>query len=234
LGAIPAAGGILPTPTNLRGREFTPPAAYHRARCRGSALRATPGEHRPTLTSRRMSADEFVIQVAHTADIRPVLLAEARALLDIVFDGEMTDHDWEHALGGMHALGWHGAALVGHASVIQRRLLHDGRALRTGYVEGVGVHPAWQRQGLGGRMMSALEHIIGAAYDIGALGATDEAVSLYEHRGWIRWLGPTSALTPSGIVRTPDEDDCIYVLPAGHHLDITGELTCDWRDGDAW
>ena len=83
-------------------------------------------------------------------------------------------------------------------------------------------------------MMEALEHIIEAAYDIGALGATDEAVSLYEHRGWIKWLGPTSALTPTGVVRTPDEDDCIYVLPAGHTLDITGILTCDWRDGDVW
>jgi hypothetical protein len=47
-------------------------------------------------------------------------LTAARALLYDVFDN-MTGHDWEHALG------WEGADLIGHASVIQRRLLHRGR-----------------------------------------------------------------------------------------------------------
>ena len=53
-------------------------------------------------------------------------------------------------------------------------------------------------------------------------------------RGWRRWEGPTSALTPSGIVRTPEEDGSIYVLPVGAELDLRGALTCDWRDGDVW
>jgi aminoglycoside 2'-N-acetyltransferase I len=82
-------------------------------------------------------------------------------------------------------------------------------------------------------MMAALERIIAAAYDIGALGASDDAISLYEHRGWIKWLGPTSALTPDGIVRTAD-DDGVYVLPCATPLDVSGELTCDWRHGDQW
>ena len=56
-----------------------------------------------------------------------------------MFEGEFTEQDWEHALGGIHALVWDGDALVGHAAVVQRRLLHGGRALRAGYVEGVGV-----------------------------------------------------------------------------------------------
>ncbi|MGZ4673861.1 MAG: GNAT family N-acetyltransferase [Ilumatobacteraceae bacterium] len=176
----------------------------------------------------------FEIQIEHTAKIDRAVLRQSRDLLDVVFDGEMTDADWEHALGGVHAIAWHGDVLVGHASVIQRRLVHRGVALRAGYVEGVGVHPAWQRQGAGSRMMAALEQIIAGAYDLGALGATDEAVSLYEHRGWLRWLGATSAITPDGIVRTTAEDGCIYVLPSGVPLDLHGNLTCDWRDGDVW
>lgn len=162
------------------------------------------------------------------------MLAEARALLDTAFEGEMTDHDWEHSLGGMHAIVSHGAAVIGHASVIQRRLVHGGAALRTGYLEGVGVHPEWQRQGIGGQMMGALERIIEMAYDIGALGATDEAVNLYEQRGWIRWQGPLSAITPAGLVRTPDEDGWVFVLPLDRNLDFAGDLVCDWRDGDVW
>ena len=163
----------------------------------------------------------FEIQISHTAALDAAVLGAARDLLDVVFAGELTDEDWEHSVGGMHAIAWRGNQLVGHASVIQRRLLHNGRALRTGYVEGVGVHPEWQRHGIGGRMMDALEQIIDAAYDIGALGATDEAVSLYTPRGWVRWLGRASAITPSGVVHTPDEEGCIYVLPCSTELDVS-------------
>jgi aminoglycoside 2'-N-acetyltransferase I len=177
---------------------------------------------------------DFLLQVAHTSELAPGVLVQARELLDDVFDGKMTDHDWEHALGGVHAIAWRGASVIGHASVIQRRLLHGGDALRTGYVEGVGVHRDWQRHTIGGQMMAALEHVIGTSYDIGALGASDEAVRLYQHRGWVKWAGHTSALTPLGIVRTPEEDDCIYVLPLGRPLDFAGDLICDWRDGDVW
>jgi aminoglycoside 2'-N-acetyltransferase I len=118
--------------------------------------------------------------------------------------------------------------------VIQRRLLHGGRALRAGYVEGMGVRADRRRRGHGAALMEALERVLRGAYDLGALGATDEAVPLYESRGWTRWLGPTSALTPSGIDRTPDADGCVYVLPLAIPLALSAELTCDWRDGDVW
>lgn len=65
-------------------------------------------------------------------------------------------------------------------------------------------------------------------------GATDDAIPLYERRGWTQWRGPLSAMTASGIVRTPDEAGGVYVLTAGASIDIESELTCDWRDGDLW
>jgi aminoglycoside 2'-N-acetyltransferase I len=173
------------------------------------------------------------VQTAHTADLEPATLSAARAILYDVFD-DMTEHDWEHSLGGMHALVWEGDELVGHAAVVQRRLLHGGRALRAGYVEGVGVRADHRRRGHGATMMDALERVVRGAYDLGALGATDEAVALYEGRGWKLWQGPSSALTPDGLRRTPDEDGAIYVLPGAVALDLAGELTCDWRDGDVW
>jgi aminoglycoside 2'-N-acetyltransferase I len=175
-----------------------------------------------------------MIQVAHTADVDPATLHTARAMLEAVFEGDFADADWEHSLGGMHALAWDGDELVGHASLIQRRLLHAGRALRAGYVEGVGVRADRHRRGYGGAMMDALERIIRAAYDLGALGATDDGARLYQARGWQRWRGPTSAITPDGVIRTREEDGFIYVLPGAAELDLTGELACDWRDGDVW
>ena len=174
------------------------------------------------------------VQVAHTAELDAATRQLALDLLYDVFEGDMTAHDWEHALGGMHALAWDDGRLVGHASVIQRRLMHGGRAWRTGYVEAVGVVSGFRRRGVGGAMMAPLERVIRDAYDLGALGASDMARKFYAARGWEPWRGATSALTPDGIRRTEAEDDCIYVLPVSAPLDLAGTLTCDWRDGDVW
>jgi aminoglycoside 2'-N-acetyltransferase I len=174
------------------------------------------------------------VQTAHTADLDAAVLSRLRALLDDVFEGDMSDHDWEHSLGGVHALVWEGGEVVGHASVVQRRLLHRGRALRTGYVEGVGVRADRRGRGHGAAMMEALERVVRGAYELGALGTTDAAADFYADRGWERWRGPTSALTPTGIERTEQEDGSVYVLPVAVTLDLSGELTCDWRDGDVW
>jgi aminoglycoside 2'-N-acetyltransferase I len=173
------------------------------------------------------------VRTAHTADLDAATLDAARALLYDVFD-DMAEHDWEHSLGGMHALVWEDGQLIGHASVVQRRLLHGGRALRTGYVEGVGVRADRRRRGHGATLMEALERVVRGAYEIGALATTDEADSFYAARGWTLWRGPSFALTPAGIVRTEDEDGAIYVIPVTAALDISGELACDWRDGDVW
>ena len=174
------------------------------------------------------------VRTAHTADLEAETLATARDLLNAVFEGDLTAHDWEHALGGMHALAWEAGELVGHASVVGRRLLHGGRALRAGYVEGVGVRADRRGRGHGGALMAALERVIRGAYELGALGATDEAAAFYAARGWQQWRGPTCALTPAGTVRTPEEDGGIFVLPVAIELDLSGALTCDWRDGDLW
>jgi aminoglycoside 2'-N-acetyltransferase I len=172
--------------------------------------------------------------LAHTGQLAPAELAAAHQLLEEVFAPELTEQDWEHCLGGMHALVWEGAELVGHAALIQRRLLHNGRALRTGYFEGVGVRATARRRGHGAAMMAALEQLARNAYELGALGATDEAVPFYTGRGWRRWQGQTWALTPAGVLRTEEEDDGIYVLPMSGELDLHGALTCDWRDGESW
>jgi aminoglycoside 2'-N-acetyltransferase I len=181
-----------------------------------------------------MSFPNRTLQLAHTAHLDADTLHAARALLDEVFGEEMTDEDWEHALGGMHAIVWEADQLVGHASVIQRRLLHGGRALRTGYVEGVAVRADRRRRGHGRAMMASLERVIRGAYELGALGASELGEALYTAAGWKRWRGRTWALTPDGPVRTADEDDGVYVLEVTAALDLSGDLTCDWRDGELW
>src|SRR3712207_5486878 len=129
-----------------------------------------------------------MIQVTHTADLDPATLAAARALLDAAFD-DFEDRDWEHAIGGMHALAWEDEELVGHASVIQRRLLHGGRALRTGYVEGVGVRADRRGRGHGAALMGALGRGGRAADGLGALGPSAGAVGFFAPRGGELWGG---------------------------------------------
>jgi aminoglycoside 2'-N-acetyltransferase I len=176
----------------------------------------------------------IALRIAHTSALDPASLDAARALLVEVFEGDFADEDWEHALGGLHVLVSEHERLIGHASLVQRRLLHGGRALRAGYVEGVGVRADRRRCGHGAAMMQALARVVRRAYDLGALGAADDAAAFYRSLGWQQWRGPTSALTPAGIVRTPQEDGSIFVLPGAVALDLSGELTCDWREGDGW
>ncbi|AOP49366.1 GNAT family N-acetyltransferase [Streptomyces lydicus] len=188
-------------------------------------------EAHPTAPATPRPAD---VRLLHTADLAPATLTAARALLYDVFD-DMTAEDWEHALGGLHALVHEDGELVGHASVVQRRLLHRGRALRCGYVEGVGVRADRRGRGHGAALMGALEPVIRGGYDLGALGASDEAAAFYAARGWELWRGPSWAFTPHGIRRTAEEDGCLYVLPTpATPLDLDADLTCDWRDGDLW
>ena len=173
------------------------------------------------------------VRVAHTAELGPEELGAARRLLWEAFD-DMEEDDWDHLLGGMHALAYADGDLVGHASLVLRRMLHRGRALRAGYVEGVAVRESHRRRGVGGALMEPLERMVRAAYDLGALGASDDGVPFYAARGWELWPGPLSALTPDGVRPTPDEQGGVFVMRAAADLDPTAELTADWRDGDVW
>ncbi|MGA5130154.1 GNAT family N-acetyltransferase [Streptomyces olivoreticuli] len=175
------------------------------------------------------------VRTAHTSQLTKAELAAVRDLMDHAFEGGFNDDDWDHTVGGMHALAYANGDLIGHGSLVQRRLLHGGRALRTGYVEAVAVRADRRRQGVASAVMGALEHVLRhGAYELGALGAADEAVPLYVGRGWRQWRGPSSVLAPTGIERTAEEDGCIHVLPLGAELDLDGELVCDWRPGDVW
>jgi aminoglycoside 2'-N-acetyltransferase I len=178
---------------------------------------------------------ETRLRTAHTADVDADVLQAVRRLLVAAFPDHVREQDFQHTLGGIHALVWEGSSLIGHASVVQRALLYGERTLRTGYVEGVAVRADRRRRGHASRMMEAIERVIRGAYQLGALGASDDGAPLYAARGWQRWQGPTFALTPTGRIRTAQEDGNIFVLPPRSlRLELTSSLTCDWREGDLW
>jgi aminoglycoside 2'-N-acetyltransferase I len=174
------------------------------------------------------------VRTAHTSVLSAAELRAIRALLDEAFDGDFTDEDFEHGLGGMHALVGDGSTLIGHGCVVMRRLWHAGRSLRTGYVEGVAVHSDHRGRGHGHAVMAALETIIEGAYEIGALSSSEAAFDFYASRGWQLWTGTASVISPHGIRGTPGDEGSIYLLPGDTYLQPDGDLACDWRDGDVW
>lgn len=174
------------------------------------------------------------LELRHTWTLEPPELASTRSLLDDAFEGDFSDADWDHALGGLHCLAWEDDMLVGHAAVVQRQLLHGGQAFRCGYVEAMAVHSDHRRRGIGAAIMEAIDAVVVGGYAFGALGATDDGAPLYARHGWTSWRGPTYALTPDGVTRTADADDAIMVLDRRSMLDLDGELACDWRAGDLW
>lgn len=181
-----------------------------------------------------MHTQVHTARLVHTADLDDETREGARRMVIDAFAGEFTDADWQHTLGGMHAFICYHGALIAHAAVVSRHLLYRGAALRCGYVEGVAVREDWRGQGLAHALMDAVEQVVRGAYQLGALCSSTMGRDLYTGRGWQPWNGPTSVLAPTGLTRTPDEDGSILVLPVTVELDLSAELTCDWRDGDVW
>jgi aminoglycoside 2'-N-acetyltransferase I len=173
-----------------------------------------------------------VLLTRHTAELSEAELHAIRSLLDESFD-DFSDHDWDHALGGQHALVVEDGRVVAHGSLVMRRMLHGGRSLRVGYVEAVAVHPDRRRVGHANTVMAALERLA-PAYQLLALSSSTAGAPLYRARGWQLWRGPTAVVSPDGVVPTPDDDGSTYVLGAGADIDLDAGIACDWRDGDVW
>lgn len=158
-----------------------------------------------------------------------------RRMLDSAYDGDFTDDDFDHALGGWHAIAGDLAAPISHAAVVVRSLFVDTRELRTGYVEAVATLPSHRRTGLGSRVMAAIAGVIRSRFELGAL-STGEHV-FYERLGWERWRGPSYVrAADGGTTRSADEDSGIMILRCtpSRDVDLTAMITCDERPGDSW
>ena len=175
------------------------------------------------------------VRVLTTAELGPARLAAVRSLLEHAFDGDFSDEDWHHSLGGWHVLvSSADGDLVAHAAVVPRRLHVADRPFRSGYVEAVGTAPALQGTGIGSLAMQAVGELLPQHFEVGAL-ATGRW-SFYERLGWERWRGPTFARDGTELVRTEEDDDAVMVRRFGPSadIDLTAALTCEARTGDDW
>lgn len=161
------------------------------------------------------------------------LLLRVRRLLASSCGPAFAEDDWQHALGGWHAVVVRGQLLVSHAAVVPRELHVGAVAVNAGYVEAVATDPQRQGQGLGTLAMLGAHEVLRREFDMGTLSTG--AHGFYERLGWERWRGPTYVRRPDGIVRTPGEDDGIMALRFGStHPDLSLPISCEGRPGDDW
>ena len=174
------------------------------------------------------------LHTASTDALSPSLLGDLRTLFDAAFDGNFSDHDWHHAVGGVHVwvTGLHG--LISHGALVERTLACSGETLCVGYVEAVATTASSRRQGHGARVMRRIGALIREGYPLASLSTRTHA--FYETLGWERWRGPTFVDGPSGRARTPADDGDVMILrtPRSPRLDLDGDIVCDWRVGDVW
>jgi aminoglycoside 2'-N-acetyltransferase I len=176
------------------------------------------------------------VRRATTGELDAGELAALRRMVFGAFGGRFDEHDWDHTLGGVHVLVTEDGEPVAHGAVVPRTLVTGGRALRTGYVEGVATRADRQGRGLATAVMTEVGRIIGEGYELGALGDGSGIPGFYQRLGWETWQGPTFVAGPRGRERTAEEDGSILVLrtPATGELDPAGPIVCDWRAGDVW
>ena len=174
------------------------------------------------------------LHVASTAAVSTSFLSDVRALLDSAFEGDFTDEDWDHAVGGVHVWlsGSHG--LISHGSLVERTFVCSGETLDVGYVEAVATAAAHRQKGYGATVMKQIGELIRERYALGVLSTGSHA--FYETVGWESWRGPTFVEGPHGRERTPGDDGGVMILRTSRspRLDLDGEIVCDWRLGDVW
>jgi len=164
------------------------------------------------LTEYHDASSGLLLRVGQITDFGQPERDRARQLLDLVFEAEMSDADWEHGLSGVHVMAWKEDLLVGHASLVAGRLLYGGQALRTGYVDAFAVHPDRQRRGIGGSMMDVVEAVIVSAYELGALGASAAGAAFYRKRSWLEWHCPATDVTAYEGGRAPQAPTTVFVF----------------------
>lgn len=174
------------------------------------------------------------VRVIASDELSGVESARLRELLDDAFEQTFTEDDWEHALGGLHAIVTLNREPVAHAAVVARDIEVGRRRFRCGYVEAVATAPAAQGKGYGSQAMSAVTDLVRRGFELGALSTGRHR--FYERFGWERWQGPSFVIRGGQRVRTPDEDGGIMVLRFGGSVDIplTCPIACQSRRGDDW
>ena len=161
-----------------------------------------------------------------------LLAPSIRAFLNEAYEGDFSDSDYENALCGRHFIIVVGGQLIAHASVVTRSISLDDTAWSVGYVEAVAVAADFRGRGFGRQIMQQVTDFCRSSYQVAMLSTGEHG--FYERFGWVRLDAKSFSETPSGLVRTEDDDDGLMVLTALENVLAADQVACDFRNGDVW
>ncbi|MFM7889272.1 MAG: GNAT family N-acetyltransferase [Actinomycetota bacterium] len=174
----------------------------------------------------------FQITRRTDADLDHLAEVSLRALLFDAFEGDFSQEDWEHTNGGLRFLGYLGAELVAHGSVIKRNVRIDEEDLKIGYVEGLAVAPLYWRRGFGSKLMSEITSYCKTEFRICMLSTGEK--DFYRKLGWLDFEGESYVFRNGVEVRTADEDEGLMYLPGSVNSPTMTKVVCEAREGDDW
>jgi len=155
-----------------------------------------------------------------------------RQFLFDAFEGDFSDDDFDHCLGGRHFLMFRDSQLVGHAAVVSRAMAFDDLSLEVGYLEAMAVHPGWRGRGLGFELLAKATEFCREHYRVSMLST--DTHGFYERHGWRRLNGLSFVATDAGLVRTAEDDEGLMLLSDGDLIFEAKQVVCDFRSGDVW
>lgn len=168
-------------------------------------------------------------------ELEPGLALKVREMLDVAYEGDFADEDWEHACGGMHFWVEEDGEIIAHAAVVIREIEFGEVRLKTGYLEAVATRAEDRGKGYGTMVTRAAGDWILAHCEAGALSTGEHA--FYARLGWELWRGETWMRLASGeLERTEDDDGGIMVLRTERtpQWDIEARIVAEERSGDVW
>lgn len=171
------------------------------------------------------------IMICTSDELNSVAPGVERFLVE-AFDGDFSEDDFDHCLGGRHFLIFREESLVGHAAVVSRQIALDGQCLEAGYVEGLAIGGNWRGRGLGYELLAAATNYCRLNYKVSLLST--DIHEFYETHGWQRFEGESFAETDSGVIRTSEDDHGLMLLSDDDMLARPNRVTCDFRRGDGW
>jgi aminoglycoside 2'-N-acetyltransferase I len=182
----------------------------------------------------RPAAEQLDLAVVESDALGDGVRDALRALWDRAFGDRFDDHDAEHAYGGVHVLGYLDGSVVTHASAVPRRIRLGSEWQTIGYVEAVATDPAHQGAGLGRATMLRLHEELAIRWPAAML-STGQATGFYERLGWERWQGTSYTQTATGVVPDGEHGGLIVLrVQPSAEPDLTQDVTCEDRPGDAW
>ena len=173
------------------------------------------------------------MQVKIEVDLSPGTTASLRKLLDLAFEGDFSEEDWEHALGGVHFIGFLGETIIAHGAIVPRSMAINGERVTVGYVEAIAVLPMHWHKGYGTLLMEQITQFCLLNYELSML-STDEQ-TFYLQLGWHQFLGESFVNNANIEERSEEEDAGLMFLNSkefeGREIQ---RVVCDSRVGDSW